>query len=491
MSATLSPKPTQSSSTTAGLSPSSSMSDVVTSSPERSYYYLSSHAATVLPRYRYHGEDLSLLYKYVLSPLAGGVVDRIPMWVAPNVITLGGLALMALSYGVIWACCPGLYEGNEHVVSNLNGESRGGVPSQIFLLNGIAMLLYQTLDNMDGKQARRTGSSSPLGLLFDHGCDAVNSILGSGNWICAMGLYPGPIDGNSSVVSQLFGGEAILAALLILCPMIAFYVSTWEQYFTGKLVLPPFNGPSEGLVLGASLSFLSWHKGVMFWHETGIADGLFAWCGMGEILKGRVRNLDLIVLSSVLALCQEVALKATFVIRKHGIGTIKSLIPHALLVVSSIVLIAYDDTLLVRSPRTVMHLIAGLFVEQTTQLMLDHMVEEEFSVTKRFSLYPLVALAAVMVGFDGHVSKFMSAQAFDAFLLAYTTGLWVYLAFKIRVLIYEICDVLGIWCFDIVTPYETRLRYENVDNDGITRTESSVDIMISTVKVDLRGKKVV
>jgi hypothetical protein len=230
----------------------------------------------------------------------------------------------------------------------------------------------------------------------------------------------------------------------------------------------------------------------MFWHETGIADGLFAWCGMGEILKGRVRNLDLIVLSSVLALCQEVALKATFVIRKYGVGTIKSLIPHSLLVVSSIILIAYDDTLLIRSPRTVMHLIAGLFVEQTTQLMLDHMVEEEFLVTKRFSLYPLVALAAVMVGCDGHVSRFMSAQAFDAFLLAYTTGLWVYLAFKIRVLIYEICDVLGIWCFDIVTPYERSLCCENVDtNDGITKAESSVDIMNSTVKVDLRGKKVV
>jgi ethanolaminephosphotransferase len=27
-------------------------------------------------------------------------------------------------------------------------------------------------DEMDGKQARRTGNSSPLGMLFDHGCDA-------------------------------------------------------------------------------------------------------------------------------------------------------------------------------------------------------------------------------------------------------------------------------------------------------------------------------
>jgi phosphatidylglycerophosphate synthase len=29
--------------------------------------------------------------------------------------------------------------------------------------------MYQTLDAVDGKQARRTGTSSPLGQLFDHG----------------------------------------------------------------------------------------------------------------------------------------------------------------------------------------------------------------------------------------------------------------------------------------------------------------------------------
>jgi ethanolaminephosphotransferase len=33
------------------------------------------------------------------------------------------------------------------------------------------------LDNLDGKQARRTGTSSPLGLMFDHGCDALTTFL--------------------------------------------------------------------------------------------------------------------------------------------------------------------------------------------------------------------------------------------------------------------------------------------------------------------------
>jgi len=30
---------------------------------------------------------------------------------------------------------------------------------------------------MDGKQARKTGNSSALGMLFDHGCDAISGSL--------------------------------------------------------------------------------------------------------------------------------------------------------------------------------------------------------------------------------------------------------------------------------------------------------------------------
>ncbi len=38
-------------------------------------------------------------------------------------------------------------------------------------------MTYRILDEMDGKQARRTGNSSPLGLIFDHGCDAFTTGL--------------------------------------------------------------------------------------------------------------------------------------------------------------------------------------------------------------------------------------------------------------------------------------------------------------------------
>lgn len=44
-------------------------------------------------------------------------------------------------------------------------------PRWVYLLNGMAGLVYLHLDCIDGKQARRTGSSSPLGQLFDHGAE--------------------------------------------------------------------------------------------------------------------------------------------------------------------------------------------------------------------------------------------------------------------------------------------------------------------------------
>ena len=65
----------------------------------------------------------------------------------PNFITALGLGWMVLSYAVIWYWCPGLYEANTDVIEVFNYH----VPRAIFLLNGFAMLIYQTLDNMDGK----------------------------------------------------------------------------------------------------------------------------------------------------------------------------------------------------------------------------------------------------------------------------------------------------------------------------------------------------
>lgn len=45
----------------------------------------------------------------------------------------------------------------------------GAMPLWVYVSSGVCLFFYQTMDNLDGKQARRTGTSSPLGELFDHG----------------------------------------------------------------------------------------------------------------------------------------------------------------------------------------------------------------------------------------------------------------------------------------------------------------------------------
>ncbi|KFQ39099.1 Cholinephosphotransferase 1, partial [Mesitornis unicolor] len=45
------------------------------------------------------------------------------------------------------------------------------------ILSALGLFIYQSLDAIDGKQARRTNSSSPLGELFDHGCDSISTVF--------------------------------------------------------------------------------------------------------------------------------------------------------------------------------------------------------------------------------------------------------------------------------------------------------------------------
>ena len=52
--------------------------------------YLGPAGRGALPRYRYRGTDRSLFYRYLSSPACDWITAQIPVWVAPNLITLCG-----------------------------------------------------------------------------------------------------------------------------------------------------------------------------------------------------------------------------------------------------------------------------------------------------------------------------------------------------------------------------------------------------------------
>lgn len=75
------------------------------------------------------------------------------------------------------------FKSINHTALPLNNISPyAQAPSWAFIMSAVGLFIYQSLDAIDGKQARRTNSSSPLGELFDHGCDAVST---GGAWISA------------------------------------------------------------------------------------------------------------------------------------------------------------------------------------------------------------------------------------------------------------------------------------------------------------------
>ncbi|KAK3043556.1 hypothetical protein RJ639_002135, partial [Escallonia herrerae] len=121
-------------------------------------------------------------------------------------------------------------------------------PRWVNFAHGLLLFLYQTFDAVDGKQARRTNSSSPLGELFDHGCDAL---------ACA---FEALAFGSTAMCGRSTFWFWVISA-------IPFYGATWEHYFTNTLILPAINGPTEGLMLIYVVHFLTALIGAEWWAQ--------------------------------------------------------------------------------------------------------------------------------------------------------------------------------------------------------------------------------
>ncbi len=92
------------------------------------------------------------------------------------------------------------------------------------------------MDALDGKQARRTKNSTPLGQLFDHGCDAVS--------MCCFAMLGGSITRT--------GADSPFFLAFFFSSLIAFYLAQWEEYWTGVIDLGEV-GVTEGQLLGLLL----------------------------------------------------------------------------------------------------------------------------------------------------------------------------------------------------------------------------------------------
>nr|XP_027201967.1 cholinephosphotransferase 1-like [Dermatophagoides pteronyssinus] len=157
----------------------------------------------------------------------------IPEWWAPNSMTLVGLIVNVLTCSLLVYYSP---------------DAKQDIPPYALVLAAIGLFIYQTLDACDGKQARRTKTSSSLGELFDHGCDAISTIFVSLS-VCLtvqLGHYP-----NWIVI--LCAGATSL-----------FYIAHWQTYVSGTLKFGFFD-VTEAQFTIITMHLISAIFGLSFW----------------------------------------------------------------------------------------------------------------------------------------------------------------------------------------------------------------------------------
>jgi len=196
--------------------------------------YIGQQGLTNLKNYHYVGTDKSLIAKYIMQPFWNWVVQFLPLTVAANLVTVVGFAFIIWGYLFIALYAKTLLEP---------------LPAWVLINSAICLFVYQTMDAVDGKQARRAQCSSPLGELTDHGCDALSTTM------LALSVF---------AATQTTGWWAFYGAVMIL---LAFFAAQWQEYHTDTLDLG-YVGVTEGQLLSTGLFIFTAFTGNAWWQQT-------------------------------------------------------------------------------------------------------------------------------------------------------------------------------------------------------------------------------
>ncbi|CAB3996973.1 Ethanolaminephosphotransferase 1 [Paramuricea clavata] len=208
--------------------------------------YLSAAQLDGFKRYKYSSRDTSPLSVYMMHPFWNKAVKIFPMWLAPNVMTFLGWVLTVAIFLILSYYDPYIVAAGSY--NNLHKQYH--IPQWIWIYIALAHFVAHTLDGCDGKQARRTNSSSPLGELFDHGIDSMAIWLIA---VCTCSVF-----GQSPLSINIWEYHWAMVVILI-----GFYTAHWEKYITGVLFLPWAYDFSQLTLLGVYLC--AYFFGIDFW----------------------------------------------------------------------------------------------------------------------------------------------------------------------------------------------------------------------------------
>ncbi|ORZ10029.1 hypothetical protein BCR41DRAFT_358154 [Lobosporangium transversale] len=376
-----------------------------------------------LSKYKYSGVDESLLSKYVLGPYWTKLVTFFPVTMAPNTIT--GLGFLCVVFNVLtmYYYAPDMTEI---------------CPSWAYFSFGIGLFVYQSMDAIDGKQARRTGTSGPLGELFDHGCDALNTSLEV------------ILLANAMHLSQSWW--TVLSHFLALGN---FYLSTWEEYHTGTLYLSAFSGPVEGIIMIVILYLITGFTGPTFWVQTyrqmfGISSKFLPFIPDMQVNHILVA-FGIVTLTGNIVTAMQHVIKAR---RGKNLSVAPALAGVAPFLGISVVAYFWLNA----SPQILnQHILpwilyTGLSFGYTVGLMITaHVTHQPFPMFN-ISFLPLIvgSLNANLPAFG--MERVFGAHVENIYLwscLAFSAAAYAHFAINV---VNDICDYFDIWCFTIKHP---------------------------------------
>ncbi|KAF4072738.1 hypothetical protein AMELA_G00266220 [Ameiurus melas] len=188
-----------------------------------------------LEDHRYSSEGKSVL-ESLMQPFWCWLVEKVPLWVAPNLITTIGLTLNITTTLILAYYCPTATEQ---------------APTWAYLSCAVGLFVYQSLDAIDGKQARRTNSSTPLGELFDHGCDSLSTVF--------------VILGTCIAVQMGTNPDWMFFCCFV--GMFMFYCAHWQTYVSGTLRFGIID-VTEVQIFFVMVYLLAALGGTAFWQST-------------------------------------------------------------------------------------------------------------------------------------------------------------------------------------------------------------------------------
>ena len=374
-----------------------------------------------LKKYKYEGKDNSIYYKYIISPICDKITSYLPKWLLPNTITVMGWFLNFLS--VILTIYYGGWKGNDYL------------PSWVCYLGSVNYSLYIYLDAIDGKQARRLKASSPLGVLFDHGCDACTSFF-----ITIIG-------------GTFFYYNNIYQYLLLFIPLtLTFFLNFIEEYYTGVLDLPIINGVEEGSIYVSLVFFLSGYYGSSFYNKK------YNFFNKYDLKISELNGIAVFVGSMLHCIkCFYDIIKKS---EKNKVGQIFiSSFIYVLFILSLLSVVTFNNSVIVKEYPKLLILTFGFQIAKIYSIMqVSQILKCPLDLYRPIFLIPLIALLIhSIIYYFIQYSLFVSIDTLIIIILIVNCISWIHYVYYCSE---EICEILNINRFIPGKRYESRPTFE-------------------------------